>query len=77
VSLRVCLSCNVVCPPFYSSKGGKYKGAEYRDVGPGAKWREYTIEASHATTAGQSLGAIMSVVHIVLMSRVASSVTRE
>jgi hypothetical protein len=33
--------CNVVCPPFYSSKGGTYKGAEPRHVGSEAKRREY------------------------------------
>jgi hypothetical protein len=61
------LLCNVVCPPFYSSKGGTYNDAEPRHVGPGAKWREYIIEVSNVSTPEQSPGAMISVVHTVLI----------
>jgi hypothetical protein len=40
--VQVSLSCNVACLPFYSSRGGTYKGAEPRHVGLGTKWSETT-----------------------------------
>jgi hypothetical protein len=61
------LPCNVVCPHFYSSKGGTYKDAEPRHVGPGAKRREYIIGVTNASTPEQSPGAMLSVVHAVLI----------
>jgi hypothetical protein len=61
------LPCNVMCPPFYSSMGGTYKDANPRHVGPGAKRREYTVEVTNASTPKQSPGAMMSVVHVVLI----------
>jgi hypothetical protein len=36
-------------------------------VGPGAKWREYIIEVTNASTPEQSPGAKLSVVHVVLI----------
>jgi hypothetical protein len=61
------VSCNVVCPPFYSSRRGTYKDVEPRHVGPGAKQREYIIEVSNTSMAEQSPGAMISVVHTALI----------
>jgi hypothetical protein len=42
------LSCNVVWPPFYSSRG-TYKNAKPRHVGLGTKWKGYIIEVTNAS----------------------------
>jgi hypothetical protein len=44
-----------------------YKDAEPRHVGPGAKRREYIIEVTNASMPEQSPGAMISVVHAVLI----------
>jgi hypothetical protein len=61
----VCLvtSCAL---PFIAQKG-TYKDAEPRHVGPGAKQREYIIEVTSVSTPKQSPGAMLSVVHAVLI----------
>jgi hypothetical protein len=68
----VSLSVTLCTLPFIA-QGGTYKDTEPRHVGPGAKWREVT----NACDARAILSAIMFVVHIVLISRAAPSVTRE
>jgi hypothetical protein len=55
------------CALPFIAQGGTYKDAEPRHVGPGAKRREYIIEVTSASMPEQSPGAMLSVVHAVLI----------
>jgi hypothetical protein len=45
----VCLV--TLCALPFIAQGGTYKDTEPRHVGPGAKWKEITIEVSNASIA--------------------------